>query len=142
MCVGRGSCRERRMRRAKKPHLSQMLGFMSKKRTLHLPLLCTPGRSLRLLHSGRLAALLLSQEMGTRLPRTGKPFLYAVLTSRGFQLKSIPKDQLHFNGWLVHPSYCHIFLGKKETLSLLLYVLPNRVCLPYFLTNYSLPRFL
>lgn len=137
-----GSCRERRMRRAKKPHPSQMLGFMSKEKTLHLPLLCTPGRSLRPLHSGRLAALLLSQEMGTRLPRTGKPFLYAVLTSRGFQLKSIPKDRLHFNGRLLHRCRCHVFLGKKETISLPLYVLPKRICLPYFLTNYSLPRFL
>ena len=51
--------------------------------------------------------------MGKRLPSTRKPFPYAVLTSRGFQLKSIPQDQLRFTVGFYIPHRCHIFLENK-----------------------------
>lgn len=74
----------------------------------------------------------LSKETGGRRARTGKPFLYAVLTSRGFQLKSIPKVRL--DCWFLRPCcYCPLFLENKENVSLFLYMLPSRIRLPYFL---------
>lgn len=52
-------------------------------------------------------------EMGESLTSTRKPFLYVVLTSRGFQLKSIPKDQLCFTARFLHPAWVPYFPGKQ-----------------------------
>jgi hypothetical protein len=56
--------------------------------------------------------------MGESLASSRKPFLYVVLTSRGFQLNSIPKDQLYFKAYFLHPAWLPYFPGKQgENLS-------------------------
>lgn len=115
--------------RGEKNNLSQKLGFMSRKRALRL-LLCLPGPLSPLLPfevspeapSGKQA----------RLSRTRAPFLDAVLTPRGSQLKRIPKDPLHSLDWFPRSGYGWIFLENRNNHLSSLHV-PDRKCLPCLL---------